>query len=178
MNTMRVPRILGWLVFLTLFGSVNAEEVTLGPELRSGLLALDTISGELTPIDLEGRVVVVSFFASWCPPCRTEFQHLNTLAEEFSDVVSVVAVNVFEQWDDNDAVRLQRFLEDLNPTCAVVDGSEAIKSAFGGVVRIPTVFVFDESGNRVLHFIHERGAQQMTVGIDELRAAVRAGLSL
>ena len=164
-------------MLLTPFCIASAEEVRLDSALRDELLALDAISGELSPLDLEDRVVVVSFFASWCPPCRTEFQHLNELEVEFGDVVRVVAVNVFEAWDDNDALRMQSFLEDTDPSFAVVVGTEAIKKAFGDVQRIPTVFVFDDLGTGVLHFIHKRGAEQRTVGIEELRAAVRAALS-
>ena len=164
-----------WLVLLT--PCASAADVMLSPALRSELLTLKPIEGELAASGLERRVVVINFFASWCPPCRTEFQHLNTLTAEFGDAIRVVAINVFELWDDYDALRLQRFLEDLNPSFAVVEGTPAIKEKFGDVQRIPTVFVFDATGRASLHFIHERGSQKMTVGIEALRAAILAGLS-
>jgi thiol-disulfide isomerase/thioredoxin len=49
------------------------------------------------------------FFASWCPPCRTEFENLNTLKAEFATAIEIVAVNIFEAWDENDDERLTGF---------------------------------------------------------------------
>ena len=174
---MRSPTVLLWLMLLLPGWGVEASDVTLGADLRSELLPLKPISGRLHASDLEQRVVVVSFFASWCPPCRTEFQHLNTLKEEFGDTVSIIAINVFEAWDANDAARMKGFLRDTSPSFAVVEGSEDIKRVFGDVQRIPTVFVFAESGAAALHFIHKRNAEKMTAGIEELREAVRSALS-
>ena len=55
------------------------------------LAASPTLSGngEFTPG--EGRPVVVTFFASWCPPCTDEFAHLNKIADnpEFADASDV-----------------------------------------------------------------------------------------
>ena len=168
-------------LFICLVGLVpctRAADVVLSPALRSELLTLTPINGQRGAHDLDHRVVVVSFFASWCPPCRTEFQHLNTLTGEFGDQIRIIAINVFEQWDDNDAVRLQRFLEDLKPSFAVVESTPAIKEKFGNVQRIPTVFVFGTTGKPLLHFIHGRGSEKTTVGLETLRAAVLAGFSL
>ena len=173
----RWPTVSFWLVLLTCTWAANAGDIRLGTALRSELLTLEPISGKLNAVDLDNHVVVVSFFASWCPPCRTEFEHLNVLNEEFGNKVSVIAINVFESWDDNDAARMQRFLEDTKPSFPVVVGTEDIKRAFGEVQRIPTVFVFDTAGVAAMRFVHQRDAEKMTVGIDELREAVRAGLS-
>ena len=87
-----------------------------------------------------------------------------------------MAVNVFEAWDDNDGARLATFLAELSPAFSVVRGNETTRRAFGDVQRIPTVFVFDASGESTLHFIHAQGAKKMTASLAELRAAVGTAL--
>ena len=175
---MRGVALFCWMMLVTPAYSAKAAEITLNSSLSDELLALAPIGTQRVTEHLDGHVVVVvSFFASWCPPCRTEFQHLNTLKTEFGDTLEVIAINVFEQWDDNDEARLQAFLEDTRPLFAVVAATEHIRSAFGDVQRIPSVFVFSVTGVPVLRFVHERGAEKRTAGIDELRAAILEGLS-
>ena len=156
-----------------------AEPVTLGAGERAELVALQPIRGDaLRGSELRDRAVVVTFFASWCPPCRTEFAHLNSIADEFEDAdLTIVAINVFEAFDGNDEVRLARFLDDTQPRFHVIKGDESIKRTFADVQRIPTVFVFDRAGLPVMHFIHARGARKMSVTEDELRAAVSRALA-
>lgn len=172
------------LVFTALaFASLlpaSGDPLALGAEERARLEALPGIQGgSIENGDLDGKAVVVTFFASWCPPCRTEFNHLNRVAADFAAAdLSIVAVNVFEEFDGDDAARMSRFLEDTRPRFHVVKGDEPIKQTFGNVQRIPTVFVFGRDGAQVMHFIHKRGAKKMSVDERELRTAIARALSL
>lgn len=159
--------------------NVSADApIQLADERRSHLTTLSAISGErLARQHLIDKSVVVTFFASWCPPCREEFQILNTLRDEFSaDDLTIVAVNVFEDFNDNDEMRLKQFLSDTAPEFHVVSGTEETKQHFGNINRIPTLFVFDAHGQPAMHFIHRQGASKSTVELNELRKAIRATL--
>ena len=63
---------------------------------HNALSALPTIGSQ--PLgDTEGKIVIVTFFASWCPPCRWEFKSLNAVCERYNEKdVAVVAVNWFK----------------------------------------------------------------------------------
>ena len=169
-----------WLLALVLSlpGPVRAE-ITLDAAARAHLESLTPVAAG-TGLDtgsLAGGPLVVTFFASWCPPCLEEFRHLNTLEQEFTGQgLRIVAVNVFEQFDDNDVARMQRFRELTRPRFPLVKGTAETRRRFGDVARIPTVFVFRGDGRPAMHFIHRRGATKMTATLEELRAAVREAL--
>ena len=154
------------------------EGLRLTAALRSHLLDLPALAGDpLSPGALERKVVVVTFFASWCPPCRDEFAHLNEIAAEFpAESLTVLGLNVFEAFDDQDAVRMARFLNDTAPAFFVSTGGPEIRDAFGGIDRIPTLFVFDRNGEPLMHFVHQRDATKRSATAAEIRAAINSAL--
>ena len=174
--------IAGLALALTLPGAAAAETegpVVLDPAAREALAALPALRGAAPKeADLAGRIVIVSFFASWCPPCHPEFDHLKAIHARYAGAgVTVVAVNIFETFGrDDGGLRLDRFLAGKDPAFPVLGGGETVAGVFGSVKRIPTVFVFGRGGQPVLHFIHEQGATKTHVGYEELEGAVRAAL--
>ena len=154
MRTLRP--LLAALFVLVVSPLAGAETVTLDAERRAALAELPVLHGPALNADtLDGRVVVVAFFASWCPPCHPEFDHLNEAHRAFrSDGVEIVAVNIFEDIGrfKDDPERLGRFLARKAPTFHVLGGGEAVADLFGSVDRIPTVFVFGPDGRPSLPF--------------------------
>ena len=155
------------------------EDIRLDEARRAALAALPVLAGEeFTAGDLDGQVVAVAFFASWCPPCRPEFDHLNEAARVYGGRgLTIVAVNIFETYlKDPDGRRLKAFLAETAPRFAVVGGGEAVAPAFGEVDRIPTLFVFGRDGQPVMRFIHARGATKTHATFEEIAAAVEPAL--
>ena len=67
-----------------------AEERVVAPDF-----SLETLSGEeISLSDFEGKVVLISFWATWCGPCLQELPHLDKMLEEFKDEgLVVLAIN-------------------------------------------------------------------------------------
>ncbi len=165
--------LLGFLLVLP--GMAAAEEIALDQARREALSELPVlIGGPLTSELLDEKIVLVAFFASWCPPCHKEFDDLNAMQAAYGDKgVEILAVNIFEDFGRSDGgARLTAFLDRKAPAFHVLGEGEAVGPLFGDVQRIPTLFVFDRKGRAALHFIHARGATKMSVTYEEMAAAV------
>lgn len=144
--------------------------------LRQALASRPRLWGpSLRASDLRERVVIVTFFASWCVPCRVEMKELNALYPRYRDAgLEIVAVNYFEQFDGySDPGKLAAFLRRMAPPYAVVMGSEGLSQAFGGITRIPTLLVFDRQGRRAFRF-RNTGPDNAVLGGERLRRIITA----
>src|SRR5271165_5686467 len=100
------------------------------------------ITGASHLSDLRGKVVILDFWASWCPPCLEEADSLNRLQQNISSRGGVV-VAISE---DEDESAYNKFLKDNNiifPTYR--DPTKKIKGIYG-TVMIPETYLIDRDG--------------------------------
>ena len=94
--------------------------------------------------DLRGRVVMLNFWATWCPPCRREMPSMERLYTKYKDRgLTVVAVN---QWEDEDIVFEFTGRLSLPPTFPVLLDRESRVSEQYGVKGLPTTYLLDKEG--------------------------------
>jgi thiol-disulfide isomerase/thioredoxin len=94
--------------------------------------------------DYRGKVVLVNFWATWCPPCRKEMPALEALYKKLgTEKFAVLAVN---QWEDPDHVFT--YTGDLNvfPSFPILFDPESAVSQDYKVKGLPTSFIVDRQG--------------------------------
>ncbi len=105
---------------------------------------LPDVDGRVISSDqFTGKVVVLDFWATWCPPCRAEIPGYVSLQKKYGRE-GLVIVGVSLDRGGPDIVR--RFLGDEKVNYQVVLGDDRIVEAFGGVEAIPTTFIIDRRG--------------------------------
>jgi len=97
---------------------------------------------------LEGKVVLIDFWASWCAPCKASFPALDSIYESFREKgVIILGVNV----DTNEGA-YEKFMKRMAPAFPVVrDASQKLVAA-AGVATMPSSYLID--GNGVITEVH------------------------
>lgn len=91
--------------------------------------------------DLAGKVVVVEFWATWCPPCRRTLAWLGELQRRYGDRVVVLAPAV-----ESDEALVKQLAAELKVALRWGIRSPEMLAAFGDVSVVPTLLVFDGTG--------------------------------
>jgi len=101
--------------------------------------------------DLKGQVVLVNFWATWCPPCRKEMPDLQALYDRYRDQGFVVL-----SISDEEAAKVSPFVAERKITYPVLlDPGRRVNGAFV-VEGIPKSFVYDRAGKLVAQSIDMR----------------------
>jgi peroxiredoxin len=105
--------------------------------------------------DLRGKVVLVNFWATWCPPCRTEMPDLEKLYAQFKDQGFVVLAI-----SDEDASKVKPFVDQYQFSYPVLlDAGRKVGEQFN-IAGIPKSFVYDRDGKLVAEAIDMRTKRQ------------------
>lgn len=105
---------------------------------------LTKMNGEpFTLSDHEGKVVVLNFWATWCPPCRDEIPDFIELQKNFGKE-NVLFVGVSVDQDGWEKVRPYAKKMNINYPIMVDDGT--VSQMYGPIRRIPTTFIINKKG--------------------------------
>jgi thiol-disulfide isomerase/thioredoxin len=106
------------------------------------LTALD--GKPLTIAALQGKVVFLNFWATWCGPCRAEIPDLIALQDRYKGRLQIIGLNV-----DDEQVDIQKYVEETGINYPVAMTSNDVRIQFGGIPALPTSFVLDTAGRVV-----------------------------
>jgi thiol-disulfide isomerase/thioredoxin len=135
------------MIELVLAGRKEAARAQAAPSAAPDLAALpafalsDLDGKAVTREELAGRAVLVEFWATWCPPCRSTLDWLGEMKKRHGDRVAVLAIAV-----ESDEADVRTLAGQLGLPLRWAMGTPEVARAFGDVSAVPTLFVFDAEG--------------------------------
>jgi thiol-disulfide isomerase/thioredoxin len=113
------------------------------PAQAAAPLALGNLKGDKLDVgQLHGKVVVVNFWATWCPPCRKEMPSMQRLSDKLaSRPFAMLGVNVGES-----AEEVQAFLKQVPLDFPILLDADGVSLKPWQVFAFPTSYVLDKQG--------------------------------
>ncbi len=103
----------------------------------------DLAGNEVRLSDFDGRVRIVDFWATWCPPCVREIPHFQTLYETYRGKgLTVIGISM----DQGGPRMVRRFAKKIGMDYPTLMGDVKTVRAYGNIQSLPTTFVIDRQG--------------------------------
>ena len=102
--------------------------------------------------DYRGRVVVINFWATWCPPCRVEMPELDAYQAELGDRIAILGLDLGEP-----VTAITPFVRQYGITFPILLDENGAIAATYGVTGLPTSIILDRAG-----IVRERVVGAMT----------------
>jgi thiol-disulfide isomerase/thioredoxin len=127
-----------------------------------------TLDGrEISFSSLRGKVTIINFWATWCPPCRAEIPDLIALQQKYGDRVQVIGISEDEGGPDV----VKRFVAQHNINYPIAMMSPELERLFPGIAALPTSFIVDRDGRLV-----QKHVGMLTASLTEQETRALAGL--
>lgn len=109
--------------------------------------SLKSVDGKTVKLsDYKGKVVIIDFWATWCPPCRKGIPDLISIQNEFKDKVVIIGISLDREKTIKD---VPGFVKNNGINYPIVYGDDKVVVDYGGIQSIPTSFVVDKNGTVV-----------------------------
>lgn len=136
--------IMSIFIIISFILSINTLSANTSDNKKAPDFALKTLEGKTVKLsDYKGKIIIIDFWATWCPPCRKGIPDLIELQKAYSKDLVIVGISLDQERTLKD---LKPFIENYGINYPVVLGNEKVVRDYGGVNAIPTSFVIDQKG--------------------------------
>ena len=141
----RTLNLLFLIILTALFSSCSQKEERLGSgDLAAPNFRLEAADGsKLELADYKGKVIILDFWATWCPPCRREIPGFNQLYHRYRDRGLVIIGISLDQYGWK---AIRPFIKSYQVDYPIVLGNAQVANLYGGIRTIPTTFIIDRNG--------------------------------
>jgi len=131
--------------------SANDSKVQQDKEIKApDFILYDVDSNKVKLSDYSGKVVILDFWATWCPPCRRGIPDLISIQSEYKDNLVVIGISLDDETTQGD---IPSFMKSFGINYPIVFGTMDVVTAYGNIEAIPTSFIIDQSGNIVKSYM-------------------------
>ena len=115
-----------------------------GQEIKAPEFELRDVNGRTVRLsDYQGKVVLINFWATWCPPCRAEMPDLVKLQREHRQKgLQIIGITYPPEQKD----RVRRFARSLKVNYPIILGTRQLKARFSSDETLPLTIVIDRDG--------------------------------
>ena len=118
--------------------------IAVGQGIKAPSLTMRSVEGRTVRLsDYRGKVVLINFWATWCPPCRAEIPDLVKLQQEYGkDGLQIIGVT----YPPEQRARVRRFTRRLKVNYPIALGTRETKAGFSADETLPLTVIIDRAG--------------------------------
>jgi thiol-disulfide isomerase/thioredoxin len=115
-----------------------------------GEVTMTDVDGRrISTADLKGKVVIVNFWATWCPPCRAEIPDLVALQQKYRAQLLIIGVSD----DDDPPAAVKKWAVEHKMNYPIVMSTPELRKVFAGVSALPTSFIVSRESRVVMRHV-------------------------
>ena len=125
----------------------------------------DTKGNQIKLSDYRGKVVILDFWATWCPPCRRGIPDLIDLQKTYKNKLAVIGISL----DTDSKKDVVPFIKEYGINYKVAYGDNNVVQKYGNIQSIPTTFIINQEGKIVDSYI---GLQRKETFENQIKALI------
>ena len=133
--------------------ATSGEKIALqfyrNPPAVADLVMRDVDGVPISTASLRGKVVIINFWATWCPPCRAEIPDLIKLQNKYKDQLQIIGVSD----DDDPPQTVKKWADEHKMNYPIVMATTDLRKAFPGVAALPTSFIVNRNSRLVMRHV-------------------------
>ena len=119
------------------------------PPAMADVKMTDVDGHAISTASLKGKVVIINFWATWCPPCRAEIPDLIKLQNKYKDQLQIIGISD----DDDPPAVVKKWADEHGMNYPIVMSNDDLRKVFIGVSALPTSFILSPESKMMIRHV-------------------------
>ena len=155
--------------------NLSPDTSSSSPKATKGKLApeiiLNDLNGQAVKLsNYRGKVVILNFWASWCPPCKSEMPELDKASREFASGADAVLLTVNLTDGSSETVdKARKYIDDNKYSISVLLDTQSRAASAYNITSIPTTYIIDKQGVIVNYIVGPTNRDALNAYVNQLK---------